>query len=154
MRILNNSAPRSPQGISDTPFLGLLYMENSKQKGNRAIGAAIAYYTSILCVVSIPLNDNQDYDLTIDKEGVLYKVQVKYTSQKSENGTYKVTLRSISGSSGKTYSTVKDSSSDLLFIYTENGYTLEIPVKEITQVSTLTLTKEVIKRYSVMDELV
>lgn len=128
-------------------------MENSKQKGNRAIGAAIAYYTSKLYTVSIPLNDSQDYDLVIDREGILSKVQVKYTSQKTENGTYKVTLRSISGSSGKEYSTVKHSSSEYLFIYTELGYTLEIPVVELTQVSTITLTKEVMRKYSVMDEL-
>ena len=128
-------------------------METSKQKGNRAIGAAISYYTNMCYTVSIPLNDSQDYDLVIDKEGTLCKVQVKYTSQKSENGTYKVALRSISGSSGKTYSTVNTSSSVLLFIYTELGTTLEIPINELTQVSSITLTKDLIKKYSVMDEL-
>lgn len=128
-------------------------MENSKQKGNRAIGAAIAYYTSKLYTVSIPLNDSQDYDLVIDRIGILCKVQVKYTSQKSANGTYKVTLRSISGSSGKEYSNVKNSSSEFLFIYTEVGSILEIPISELTQVSSISLTKDIMQKYSVMDEL-
>lgn len=128
-------------------------MENSKQKGNRAIGSAIAYYTSKLYTVSIPLNDSQDYDLVVDKAGILCKIQVKFTAQKASNGSYKVTLRSISGSSGKEYSTVKTSSSEFLFIYTELGQILEIPVNELTQVSSITITKDILNKYSVMDEL-
>lgn len=131
----------------------MIGIENSKQKGNKAIGAAISYYTSMNYIISIPLNDSQDYDLIVDKDNTLYKVQVKYTSQKAVNGNYKVALRSVSGSSKQTYSTVKESSSELLFIYTNSGHTLEIPVNEITQVSSLTITQEIINKYSVMGEL-
>ena len=36
--------------------------ETNKEKGNTGLGIAIAYYTSNGYIVSIPLNDTQDYD--------------------------------------------------------------------------------------------
>lgn len=37
----------------------------NKEKGNSGLGMAIAYFTTNGFVVSIPLNDTQDYDLKI-----------------------------------------------------------------------------------------
>lgn len=72
---------------------------NTKQLGNIGLGQAIAYYSIKGYCISIPLNDSQDYDLIVDIEGYLHKVQVKFTSSKAPSGNYVVGLRSISGSS-------------------------------------------------------
>ena len=54
--------------------------KTNKEKGNTSLGIAIAYYSSNGYTVSIPLNDTQDYDLIVDKNSILKKVQVKSTS--------------------------------------------------------------------------
>jgi hypothetical protein len=56
---------------------------NTNQKGNIALGKAIEYFTSKGLVVSVPLTDSQPYDLVVDIQGILYKVQTKYTDHKS-----------------------------------------------------------------------
>ena len=54
-----------------------MVFNTNKEKGNTSLGIAIAYYSSNGYTVSIPLNDTQDYDLIVDKDNVLKKVQVK-----------------------------------------------------------------------------
>ena len=39
----------------------------NKEKGNSGLGIDIAYFSSHGYIVSIPLNDTQDYDLIVDK---------------------------------------------------------------------------------------
>ena len=39
----------------------------NKEKGNSGLGMAIAYFTTSGYIVSIPLNDTQDYDLFFRK---------------------------------------------------------------------------------------
>ena len=48
-------------------------LKTNKEKGNSGLGMAIAYFTTNGYVVSIPLNDTQDYDLVIEKDGDLKK---------------------------------------------------------------------------------
>ena len=56
-------------------------------------------------VVSIPLNDTQDYDLIVEKNGILQRVQVKATGCIGKGGNYQVALKSCGGTKGKTYKT-------------------------------------------------
>ena len=51
----------------------------NKEKENTGLGIAIAYYTANGYIVSVPLNDTQDYDLIVDKNNKIFKVQVKAT---------------------------------------------------------------------------
>ena len=51
--------------------------ETNKEKGNSGLGMAIAYFSTKGYTVSIPLNDTQDYDLVLEKDGHLKMVQVK-----------------------------------------------------------------------------
>lgn len=44
---------------------------SNKEKGNSGLGMEIAYFSSNGYVVSIPLNDTQDYDLVIEKEDTI-----------------------------------------------------------------------------------
>ena len=43
--------------------------DTNKQRGNCGLGIAIAYFSTNGYTVSISLNDTQDYDLLIDKDG-------------------------------------------------------------------------------------
>lgn len=114
---------------------------NTKQKGNIGIGCAIAYFTKQGCNVSLPLNDSQDYDLIVDNNGTLLKIQVKFTTSKVR-GSYKVYLRSISGSSRKCYKTVKNSDIDVLFIVTEEEKFYLVKLKDIINMNSITLNKD------------
>lgn len=73
----------------------------NKEKGNSALEIAIAYFSTNGYVVSIPLNDTQDYDLVIEKEGDYYRVQVKATSCKTKFDIYQVALKSCGGTKEK-----------------------------------------------------
>lgn len=126
---------------------------NSKDKGNVGISAAIFYFTKLGYTVSIPLTDSQSYDIIVDIDSVLYKVQVKYTSIKATSGSYVLSLRSISGTTKKSYATIKDLDIDYVFVYTAAGDQVLIPITEITNTSSLTLTRDIIKKYSGLDEL-
>jgi hypothetical protein len=113
--------------------------ETNKEKGNTSFGIAIAYYASNGYTVSIPLNDTQDYDLLIDKDNQIKRVQVKYTSCKTKYGNYQVALKSCGGTKGTTYKTVIDTNVDYLFIASEQLDMYLIPIKELINKSTLNL---------------
>lgn len=114
----------------------------NKEKGNCGLAFAIAYYVSQGYTISIPMNDTQDYDLVVDKNGSLYKIQVKATEQRSEGGYTVVSLRSMGGTKGKVYKTVIETNIDYLFVLTEKQEMYEIPLSTINTVSTITLGPE------------
>jgi len=113
--------------------------KTNKQKGNTSLGIAIAYYSSNGYTVSIPLNDTQDYDLIVDKDNTLNKVQVKATGCKTKYENYQVALKSCGGTKGKTYKTIIDTNIDELFIVTEDLNLYIFPIKEIRNKSTLNI---------------
>ena len=125
-----------------------MVFNTNKEKGNSALGIAIGYYSSNGYTVSIPLNDTQDYDLIIDKNNSLKKVQVKPTSCKTRYGNYQVALKSCGGTKGKTYKTVIETNVEELFILTENLEMYVIPVKNLDNKSTLNICNKY-KRYLV-----
>lgn len=112
--------------------------KTNKEKGNTGLGIAIAYYTANGYIVSIPLNDTQDYDLIVEKDNILKRVQVKATSCK-KNENYQVALKSCGGTKGKTYKTLIDTNIEDLFILTEDLSIYIIPKKEISNKSTLSI---------------
>ena len=65
---------------------------NTKKQGDAGLGSAISYFTMKGYPVSIPLTDNQDYDLVVEIDKVLKKVQVKTTKYKSKHGNYVISL--------------------------------------------------------------
>jgi len=40
-------------------------------QGTLGVGVAIGYFSSIGCIVSVPLSDNQKYDLLVDFDGCI-----------------------------------------------------------------------------------
>lgn len=69
---------------------------NPRKQGNAGLGIAIAYFSRIGVDVAIPLTDTQRYDLIIEHDGRLERVQVKTTTMKQGHG-YAVHLRTIGG---------------------------------------------------------
>jgi len=113
--------------------------KTNKEKGNSGLGMAIAYFTTNGYTVSIPLNDTQDYDLVVEKGGVLKSVQVKATGCKTSRGNFQVALKSCGGTKGDTYKTILETSVDYVFIFNENKEMYLIPKKDIKNKSTLNL---------------
>ena len=110
----------------------------NKEKGNSGLGIAIAYYATNGYTVSIPLNDTQDYDLIVEKNNQLKRVQVKATSC-MRNGNYQVALKSCGGTKGKAYKTVKDTNIEEMFVLTADKSIYIIPIEKIKNNSTLSI---------------
>ena len=119
-----------------------MIFESNKEKGNAGLGIAVAYYSSNGYTVSIPLNDTQDYDLIVDKNNVLKKVQVKATSCKTKYNRYQVALKSCGGTKGEAYKTIIDTKIDEVFIVTDTMEMFIIPIEEIKNKSTLNLSEK------------
>lgn len=103
---------------------------NPTMQGNIGLGTAIAYFTSNRYVVSLPLNDSQDYDLIVDKDNAISRVQVKTTRYKHKNGkSYYVNLKVTGGNTKHSYIHKKgcDVIYELLFILCEDGSQYLIP---------------------------
>ena len=113
--------------------------KTNKKKGNSGLAMSIAYFTTNGYTVSIPLNDTQDYDLIVDKNNFLKKVQVKATSCKTKYNRYQVALKSCGGTKGKTYKTLIDTDIDYLFILLENKDIYLIPKDIIKNKTTINI---------------
>ena len=118
---------------------------SNKEKGNSGLGMAIAYFSSNGYVVSIPLNDTQDYDILVDKGGFISKVQVKATGCKTKNNIYQVALKSCGGTKGKEYKTLINTNIDYLFILNADLKMYVIPKNEIKNKSTINLGEKMNK---------
>lgn len=114
----------------------------NKEKGNCGLAFAIAYYTTQGYTVSIPMNDTQDYDLVVDKNNILYKIQIKATAQRSPAGYSVVAVKSCGGTNGSVYKTLINTNVDYLFVLTEKQEMYEIPLCDISTISTLNLGPE------------
>lgn len=102
--------------------------KNSKKQGDIGLGAAIGYFSSKGYVVSIPLTDNQDYDLLFDDGIKINKVQVKTTKYKAANKYWQVQLKTSGGNRSRFKDKKFDSSSvEYIFILTDNNDRYLIP---------------------------
>ena len=119
-----------------------MYFKTNKEKGNSGLGMAIAYFTTNGYVVAIPLNDTQDYDLIIEKDGEIKTVQVKSTGCKTKNRIYQVALKSCGGTNGKTYKTLIETKVDFLFLLNEKLEMYLIPKNKIRNKATLNLCEK------------
>jgi hypothetical protein len=101
---------------------------SNKEKGNAGMAIAIAYFAANGYIVSIPLNDTQDYDILADDGNKINKIQVKATGVESgyQDG-YSVSLRSSGGTNGSTYKTVRETDVDYLFVLTASQSMFLLP---------------------------
>jgi hypothetical protein len=101
---------------------------NTKEKGDVGVGQAISYYTIDGIEVLLPIGDKKPYDIVIDRDGSLHKIQIKYSASRNKAGNFKVDLRTTGGNQSF-YTTKKynDGDFDFCFIYTSEGSIYEIP---------------------------
>lgn len=109
------------------------------------VSSAIYYLTKNGYTVCLPLSDSQSYDLVVDINGILSKVQVKTTTHK-RFGKYQVSLKTTGGNRSGTGKTKKlDAENlDFLFILTNENVNYFIPISELGGVSNISLCE----RYS------
>lgn len=120
--------------------------KTNKDQGN--IGLAKALYELHLLGyrISIPITENQNYDLIVDKDNKLYRVQVKTTKQKSKYGIYGVNLRTLGGN--QSFHTIKKHKTgdyDLLYVLTDENTSYLIPDSEIKCTNRLSLSKNILQ---------
>ncbi|MEX0659306.1 MAG: group I intron-associated PD-(D/E)XK endonuclease [Egibacteraceae bacterium] len=114
---------------------------NPRKQGEIGLGAAIAWFLAEGYAVSVPLCDNQPYDLVIDSAaGGLQKVQVKTTTQRGPYGNFSVKLCTTGGN--QSFHTTKPwdpTASDVLFILTDEGDIYVMPSARITATTCINL---------------
>ena len=113
---------------------------NTKHKGDKAVGSAIGFYTSQGLEVLLPIGDKQPYDLVIDRNNKLLKIQCKYTASQTKYGIFQVPLRVSGGNKYcNTHRAYKKSDFDILYVFTEKEIRYEIPFAKVPGTTTINL---------------
>lgn len=113
-------------------------------QGSVGLGLAISYFVSKGLIVSLPLNDNQSYDLIVDIGG-LKKVQVKTTSV-LRNNVYRCQLKKVRPNrTSNIITNFNPEEVDYVFILTERGDKYCIPSSEITVKTEISLDDRYVK---------
>lgn len=119
-----------------------MIFKNTKQQGDASLGVAIAWFTQQGWTVCIPLTDSQDYDLVVEMNGELKKIQVKTSNFARKPNRAEIELRVLGGNSKKNFvhKLATDCIYDYLFAVTTQGNFL-IPKTEFENTrSSLTLS--------------
>lgn len=113
---------------------------NTKEQGDIGVAHAIYWYTCQGFKVSIPNTDSTRYDLIVDKNGSLFRVQCKTTGQ-IDKGSYRVDLRTRGGNQSWNglSSQISIEETDLVWVSTLEGGAWEFPVSLCAGKSTISL---------------
>lgn len=139
------SRPPRPEASERRPLreaIGFRRHANPRVQGNAGLGIAIAYFGRIGVQVAIPLTDTQRWDLIIEHEDKLQRVQVKTTTMKQGHG-YSVHLRTIGGN--KSQIVARDfhpSDYEWLFVVCGDATAYLIPTTAITARSSIFLSRK------------
>src|SRR5690606_23692000 len=109
-------------------------------QGGIGLAQAIATFAKLGYNVSVPLIDNQCYDLVIEKDLTFYKVQVKTSRQLAPSGNYIVELKRVRAN--RTENKIHkfcNTEVDFLFILTAAGDCYLIPALDIGATGAITL---------------
>jgi hypothetical protein len=118
--------------------------KNSKKQGDVGLAMAISWFSIQGHTVSIPLTDSQDYDLVVEIDGKLNRVQIKTTYHKREgkNG-FILNLRVNGGNrSGNSTKHFDKSNVEYVFAVTEEGTMYLIPSEVIDAKSMIILNEK------------
>jgi hypothetical protein len=116
---------------------------NPRMQGNAGLGIAIAYFSSIGLRIAIPLTDTQRYDLIIEHEAALERVQVKTTTLRhARYGHYGVSVQCIGRNSTGTVRRKFDPADyEWLFVVCGDACCYMIPTNAITARTGFFLTR-------------
>ena len=125
------SCPASP---------GQMRVMSHKKQGDLGVAAAIAHYMNQGYVVCFPLTDTARYDLVVDKNGKLYRVEIKTTNYQLPSGNYEVTLRTKGGNTSWNglVKTISSTDCDIVFASSPDG-NYEFPASVVAGMATITL---------------
>ncbi|MEK7561340.1 MAG: group I intron-associated PD-(D/E)XK endonuclease [Patescibacteria group bacterium] len=91
-------------------------MRTTQRKGDIAVAQAIATFTKLGYDVALPLTESAAYDLVVEADKKMQRVQVRYSSEKN------VELRRIhSNSQGYVIKKTKKNAYDWLYIFKPEG---------------------------------
>ncbi len=94
----------------------MLVMRTTQRKGDYAVTKAIAGFTALGMDVSLPITESAAYDIVVDDNGRIRRVQVRYSSDVD------VELRRIhSNSDGYVVKKTKKDAYDWLYILKSDG---------------------------------
>lgn len=111
---------------------------NTCTQGKFGIAAAIFIYTKLGYNVSLPLIDNQDYDIVIEKNKIFFTVQCKTTKYKVYKN-FVVQLKKVRPN--RTKNIIKPISEvDFVFVLCEDNTMYNIPFSKLTGYSAITLS--------------
>jgi hypothetical protein len=137
-----------PRVIENSIILCYTIIVNTKERGDIAVGEGINFFLKNGYEVSLPIGDKRHYDFLVEKEGKIYRVQVKYAGIQKAKGQCRVGLRITGGNQSFHYAKkyTKDAF-DLLFVYTERGEKFILPWKEVTCRNEITIENNKYKVY-------
>jgi hypothetical protein len=126
--------------VTPMPPAASIRRRNPRRQGEIGLGAAIAWFCANGWTVSVPLCDNQPYDLVVDDGGGLAKVQVKTTTRLTSAGNFQVQLETAGGN--QSFSTRKpfdNTAVDYLFILTDARVQYLIPAAAVVTKRAITM---------------
>lgn len=116
---------------------------NSKSKGNIGEAVILAEFTKRNIQVAIPFGDNARYDLIAEFGGKLNKIQVKYTSKVSDNGSVICHTSSSTNHTTNKHRDVYTNDVDYIAVYIQSwNESVLIPITECDQ-KTFSIRKSV-----------
>lgn len=120
--------------------------KNSKKQGDAGLGQAIAYFTMKGYDVALPLTDSADWDLIVEIDGTLKRVQVKTSTSFDKQGTMKFEAAVRGGNKTSTNSSVKriqDQNWDVIFLcHLVTGKSALIPKDKLETSNQINLGKK------------
>jgi len=118
----------------------------NKDQGNIGLSKAIYELQVLGYRISIPFTENQKYDLIVEKDETLYRVQIKTTKQKSRYGIFVVGLRTLGGNqSFHTIKKRKKGDYDLLYALTDENISYLIPDEKFDSGNIVSLNESMSK---------
>lgn len=120
-----------------------LIQRNSKKQGDVGLACAIWYLSKMGYTICLPLTDSQDYDLLVDINNSIKKVQVKTSRHKHNGKVFEVDLRVKGGNRSGTgiIKKLNKDSIDYLFVLTSDGDKYFIPSENLGGVSGIKLVE-------------
>ena len=104
----------------------------TKDQGEVGVADAIAWFVRAGWTVSVPLVDNQAYDLVVDDGDHLHRVQVKTSTCRTPSGGCAVELRTNGGNRSRSTSSPFDPGAcDLLYVLTDDGRWVVVPTQVV-----------------------
>jgi hypothetical protein len=131
---------RRPPLVPDPPGPTDIRRDNPRHQGEIGLSDAIGWFGRRGLTVSVPLADNQPYDLVVDIDGCLARVQVKTATGRSPYGRFLASLETAGGN--QSFHTRKPFDAalvEVVYVLTDDGDRYLIPSAVIEARRTISL---------------